>query len=112
MQELFQDVTILDCHLSWERLMTKYGYDFPLPSLLCSLVAQALLIDRGQKGFPLGWGRLVYDLISQPRKMAWGPTILAKMYHELHEIVYHEGGSWACGVVLAQIWAWEHITMI
>ena len=111
-QELFQDVTILDRHLSWERLMSEYGYDYPLPSLLCSLVAQALVTDRGQKGFPLGWGRLVYDLIARPRRMAWGPAILAEMYHELHEIVYHEGGSWACGAVLAQIWAWEHIAVI
>ena len=28
-QELFQDVTILDRHLSWERLMAEYGYDYP-----------------------------------------------------------------------------------
>ena len=101
MQEIFQDVTILDYHLSWERLMIEYGYDYPFPSLLCSLVAQALVTNRGQKGFLLGWGRLVYDLISQPCRMAWGSTILVEMYHELHEIVYHEGGSWACRVVLA-----------
>ena len=112
MQQLFQDVTILYHHLSWERLITYYGARFPLPSLLCLLIAQALVTDRGQKSFPLGWGRLVFDLIAQPRRMAWGPAILAEMYHELHEIVYHGGGSWACGAVLAQIWAWEHIVVI
>ena len=54
----------------------------------------------------------MFDLVSQPRRMAWGPAILVEMYHELHEIVYHGSGSWACGVVLAQIWAWEHIAVI
>ena len=38
-QELFQDPTILEWHLSWEHLIAKYGADFPLPCLLCSLVA-------------------------------------------------------------------------
>ena len=44
--------------------------------------------------------------------MAWGLAILAEMYHELHEVVDHEGNSWACGAVVAQIWAWEHIAVI
>lgn len=51
-----------------------------------------------QKGFPLGWGRLVVDLIVRPCRMAWGLAILADMYHELHEVVYHGGsflGMWS-----------------
>lgn len=41
-----------------------------------------------------------------------GPAILADMYHELHEIMYRDGWTWTCGVVLAQTWAWEHIVVI
>ena len=111
-QELFQDPTILEWHLSWERLIAEYGAEFPLPCLVCSLVAQALVTDRGQRGFLLGWGQLVCALIAWPRRMAWGLAILAKMYHELHEVVYHEGHSWACEAVVAQIWALEHIVVI
>ena len=68
---------------------------------MCSLVVQALVTDIDQKGFPLGWGQLVENLITQPHRMAWGPVILVDMYHEIHEVVYHEGHSWACRVVLA-----------
>ena len=111
-QELFQDPTILERHLSWERLIAEYGMDFPLPYMLCSLVAQALVTDRGQRCFLLEWGWLVSDLIARPWRMAWGPAILAEMYHKLHEVVYHEGHSWACEAMVAQIWAWEHIAVI
>lgn len=52
------------------------------------------------------------DLIGRPRRMAWGPAILAEMYHELHEIIYKDGRTWACGAILAQVWAWEHIAVV
>ena len=87
----------------------EYGVDFPFPSLLCSFMAQALVTDRGQRGFPLGWERLVVDLMARLRWMAWGPTILIDMYYELHAIVYRQGRTWACKAILAQIWAWEKI---
>lgn len=54
-QQLFEDVIILDRNLSWERLIDKYEDQFPFPYLICSLVGQTLIIDRRQKGFPLGW---------------------------------------------------------
>ena len=44
--------------------------------------------------------------------MAWGLAILVNMYHELHEIVYRERQTWACGAILAQIWAWEHMAIV
>ena len=52
------------------------------------------------------------DLIVSPRKMAWGLAILVDMYHDLHEIVYREGHTWACGIILAQICAWQHIVVV
>jgi hypothetical protein len=83
-----------------------------VPCVVCSLVAQALITDRSQKGFLLGWGRLVVDLVDSPRRMAWGSAILVDMYRELHEVVYREGCTWGCGATLAHIWAWEHIAVV
>lgn len=99
---MFYDVINLDHHLSWERLIDECGANYPFSCLLCSLVTQALVASRSQKGFPLGWGTLVIDLIMWPWRMAWGLAILVDMYHELHEVVYHGGHSWAYKVVLCK----------
>lgn len=98
---MFQDVTIIDRHISWDRLMDDFGRDFPVPYIMASIIAQDLINDRSQKGFPLGWGRLLVDLVAHPHRMAWGPTILADMYHELHEIIYHDSRTWPYNAILA-----------
>ena len=73
--------------------------------ILCSLVMQELVMDRSKKGFSCIWGRLVMDVIERPWWMAWGLAILVDMYHELHEIVYRDGRTWAYGAMSVQIWA-------
>ena len=52
------------------------------------------------------------DVVARSRQMAWGPTILANMYHEFHEIMYKRERRWACGAILAQLWAWEHMAIV
>lgn len=42
-------------------------------------------------------------------RLGWGSFLLAHMYHEMHQIAYQEGKSMATGVLVLQIWAWEHI---
>ena len=54
--QIFEDVTILDLHLSWERFIDEYGDQYPLAYLVCSLVAHDLVTNKIHKGFPLGWG--------------------------------------------------------
>ncbi|GLJ54056.1 hypothetical protein SUGI_1157090 [Cryptomeria japonica] len=48
-------------------------------------------------------------LLTHPMRLGWGSCLLAHVYHEMHEIVYREGKSMAAGVLVLQIWAWEHI---
>ena len=38
--------------------------------------------------------------------------MLAHMYHEMHEIVYHEKKSIVVKVYVLQIWAWEHLLVM
>ena len=35
--------------------------------------------------------------------------MLAHMFFEMHEIVYHEWRSMATGIYVLQVWAWEHL---
>lgn len=81
--------------------MDDFGRDFLVLCIVASFIGQALIPDRSQKGFPLGWGRLLADLVASPWRMAWGLTILADMYYELHEIIYRDDKTWACGAILA-----------
>lgn len=48
-------------------------------------------------------------LIQHPQRLGWVSCILAHMYHEMHEIIYREGNSMAAGVLILQVWAWEHL---
>lgn len=48
-------------------------------------------------------------LLTQPRRLGWVSCLLDHMYHEMHEISYQEVKSMAVGVLVLQIWAWEHI---
>ena len=44
--QLFEDVTIVEYHLSWEGLIDEYGDQYPLAYLFFYLVVQALVIDK------------------------------------------------------------------
>ena len=39
MQEMFQDVTILDKHVSWERLIDDFGRDYLVPCIVASIIS-------------------------------------------------------------------------
>lgn len=48
-------------------------------------------------------------LLTHLVRLGWGSCLLAHMYHEMHEIAYRGVKSMAVGVLVLQIWAWDHI---
>lgn len=89
--------------------MSRYGAEYPLAYVLAGMIGCFVMLDRGWQGFLCGWGRMLERLLTHPVRLGWGSFLLAHMYHEMHEIVYREGKSMAVGVLVLQIWAWEHI---
>lgn len=89
--------------------MSRYGAEYPLACNLAVMIGCFVMPDRGQQGFLCGWGRMLERLLTHPLRLGWGSCLLTHMYHEMHELIYHEGKSMAVGVLVLQIWAWEHI---
>lgn len=40
---------------------------------------------------------------------AWGPCVLAHLYHDMHQVCYKGAMSISKGVSLLHVWAWERI---
>lgn len=108
-RHVFKDLDILTRSISRDVMMSKYSEDFPLACILASFIGCFLMPDRGQQGFFFGWGRMLERLIETPQRLGWGSCILAHMYSEMHEIAYREGKSMDAGVLILQVWAWEHL---
>lgn len=89
--------------------MSKYGGRFLVACVLIGLIRCFVMSDKGQQGFLCGWGSILEMLVAQPRRLGWGSCLLAHMYHEMHKIAYPDVKSMAVGVLVIQIWAWEHI---
>lgn len=81
----------------------------PLPSVLAGFIGGFLCPDRRLKGFSVGWGLVLEDMVTQGHRFAWGSAMLAHLYRDLHEGVYLGYGSLSAGVMLLQVWCWEHI---
>lgn len=92
--------------IPWARLDND-----DLTIVLCGIVGGLLIPDRRGHGFPVGWGRVLHDMIVHHRLYAWGPCLLAMLYYQMHGIVYLGYRSISCGVTLLQTWAWEHISI-
>lgn len=109
LRRIFHEETILDRAITWDDLMSRYDAQYPLACVLVGTIGCFVMPDRGQKGFLCCWGRMLERLLTHPVRSGWGSCLLAHMYHEMHEIVYREGKSMAAGLLVLQIWAWEHI---
>lgn len=102
-----------------EKLQIRGLYEIPwevmdyddLTIVLCNIVAGPVILDRRTHGFPIGWGRLIHDMIVHRCVFVWGPCLLATLYHQMHGIVYLRQRSIGCGVTLLQLWVWEHIAI-
>lgn len=71
-----------------------------------------ICLDYMTHGMSIGWGRAMDKMLSHGTRFAWGPCMLAHLYHDLHQFVYLGGCEISAGVTLLQIWAYKHITMI
>lgn len=91
--------------------MSRYSEEFPLACVLVGFFGCILMLDRGQQGFLCGWGRMLERLVETPQRLGRGYCILAHMYRKMHEIVFREGKSMAAGVLVLQVWAWEHLSV-
>ncbi|XP_059065566.1 protein MAIN-LIKE 1-like [Cryptomeria japonica] len=104
---IFQDDTVCSYEIPWQEFL---DLDYaPLPSVLAGFIGGFLCPDRRSKGFSVGWGLVLEEMVTQDRRFAWGSTMLAHLYRGLHEVVYLGYGSLSAGMTLLQVWCWEHI---
>lgn len=79
-----------------EELQIRGRYEIPwevmdydeLTIVLWSVVVGLLILDRRTHGFPVGWGRVIHDMIVHRWVFEWGPCLLATLYHQMHDTVY------------------------
>ncbi|XP_059066361.1 protein MAIN-LIKE 1-like [Cryptomeria japonica] len=79
--------------------------------VICGFQSGRIIPDLGRHGFPLGWSRCLYFMLHDGQQYAWGVTMLAQLYHDMHLVVYREYASLSAGVTLLHIWVWEHIAV-
>ncbi|XP_059074222.1 protein MAIN-LIKE 2-like isoform X1 [Cryptomeria japonica] len=107
LRRIFHDETVCGYEIPWQEFL---DLDYaPLPSVLAGFIGGFLCPDRRSKGFSMGWGLVLEDMVTQGRRFAWGSAMLAHLYRDLHEVVYLGYGSLSAGVTLLQVWCWEHI---
>lgn len=70
------------------------------------------MFDHQQNSLLMGWALMVAHMMVTPSELAWGQCLLAHMFFEMHEVVYHDSKSFAAGALVLQIWAWEHILVL
>ena len=89
--------------ISWDELMHTYGLTHRLASILVIFLSCFLCPDRGQHGLESGWGVMLQQMVATPKIFSWGQCMLAHMFHEMHEIVFHGKKTMATGVYVLQI---------
>lgn len=72
----------------------------PLLSVLAGFIGRFLCPDRRSKGFSVGWGLVLEEMVTQGWRFAWGSAMLAHLYRGLHELVYLSYGSVSAGMTL------------
>ncbi|GLJ23507.1 hypothetical protein SUGI_0445390 [Cryptomeria japonica] len=93
-------------HVAWDT-MTATG--LALPVVVGGVISGFLCPDKGTRGLFMGWGGKLEMLVMQHTRYAWGPCVLAHLYYELHQFVYHGSVGLGYRVTLLQVWAYEHI---
>ncbi|XP_059068590.1 serine/threonine-protein phosphatase 7 long form homolog [Cryptomeria japonica] len=101
-----------DLHIRgrYEIHWDDFDYD-DLTVVLACTVARLFIPDRHTHDFSIGWGQVMHDMIIDKQVFAWGPCLLATLYHQMHGIAYLRQESIGCGITLIQMWAYEHITI-
>lgn len=89
--------------ISCDELMHTYRSTHRLASMLAIFLSYFLCPNRGQHGLECGWGVMLCQMVEAPEIFGWGQCILAHLYHEMHEIVFHEKKTMASGVYVLQI---------
>lgn len=105
---MFQDLG-LDMrvgHVAWHT-MTVIG--LALLVVLGGVISGFLCPDRVTRGLVVGWGGTLETLVTQNTRYARGPCVLAHLYYELHQFVYHGSVELGCGVTLLQVLAYENL---
>lgn len=95
--------------IMWDELVHTYGPTHRLASVLGIFISYFLMPNKGQHILECGWGKILQMMLETLERYGWGQCMLAHIYHEMHEIVYHERKSMAVGVYVLRIWAWEHL---
>ena len=83
--------------------MHTYGPTHRLASVLAIFLSYFLCPDRGQHGLEYGWGVMLQRMIEALEIFGWGQCMLAHLFHEIHEVVFHERKTMVAGVYVLQI---------
>ena len=89
--------------------MHTYGPTHRLALVLAIFLSYFLFPERGQHELECGWGVMLQRMVDAPEIFGWGQCMLAHMFHEMHEVVFHERKTMVARVYVLQIWAWEHL---
>lgn len=82
-----------------------------LPTVLVGVISGFLCLDRVTQGLVVEWGRTLETLVTEHTRFAWGQCLLAHLYYELHQFVYHGSIGLGCRVTLLRVWAYEHLSV-
>ena len=52
--------------------------------VICWDVGGLMILDRRGHGFPVGWGRVLEQMVMDGVMFAWGPCMLGMLYYYLH----------------------------
>ena len=99
---------IHDYEIGWERLVAQHEH---LIAVIRWAVGGLVIPARRGHGFPVGWGRVLEQMVMDGVMFAWGPCMLGMLYYYLHQVAYRGGLSISVGVTLLLIWAYEHISV-
>lgn len=102
------ELGIQDYEIRWDLLWARHER---VVAVICRVIGGLLILDRRGHGFPVGWGRVLEQMVMDGTMFAWGPCMLAMLYYYLHQVVYRGGLPFNTGGALLQIWAYEHISI-
>lgn len=102
------DLELRPGHLSWEVIASS---GCALTTVLGGIISGYLCPDKATWGLAIRWSLKLEIILIERRRFAWGPCILAHLYHELNQFVYLIGYRLRCMVTLLQMWAFENIVV-
>ena len=76
--------------MSWDELMHTYGLTHRLTSVLAIFLSCFLFPNIGHHGLECDWGVMLQKMLTSPKIFGWGQCMLAHLFHEMHEVVFHE----------------------